>query len=78
MLERHQIHLVLSAREQAMPAELRAERDELELAIEGLRDQKATFAEAEYYERLEKLLVDLARLYEQAEQAEKAATSGTP
>ncbi len=74
----HQIHLVLSAREQAMPAELRAKRDELELAIEGLRDQKATFAEAEYYERLEKLLVDLARLYEQAEQAEKAATSGTP
>ncbi len=73
----HQIHLVLSAREQAMPAELRAKRDELELAIEALRDQKATLAEADYYERLEKLLVDLARLYEQAEQVEKAA-GGTP
>jgi hypothetical protein len=74
----HQLHLVKSAREQAMPAELRAKRDELELAIEALRDQKATLAESEYYERLEKLLVELARLYQQAEDAEKASTVGMP
>lgn len=58
-----QYHLVLSPAEQAMPAERRARRDELELAIETLRQQKGTIDEAEYYARLEPLLLDLARLY---------------
>jgi hypothetical protein len=73
----HQLHLVKSAREQAMPAEVRAKRDELELAIESLRDQKAALAESDYYERLEKLLVELARLYDEADTLEKSAT-GVP
>jgi len=58
-----QWHLVLSPTEQAMPAERRGRRDELELAIEQLRQQKDTLAEADYYARLEPLLLELARLY---------------
>jgi hypothetical protein len=58
-----QFHLVLSPAEQAMPAERRARRDELELAIENLRQQKVALPEADYYGRLEPLLLELARLY---------------
>jgi hypothetical protein len=60
----HQMHLVLSDREQAMPAEIRRRRDELELAVDALRDKKAAMNESEYYGKLEPLLVELAELYE--------------
>jgi hypothetical protein len=63
----HQMHLVQSAREQAMPAELRKRRDELELAVAALRDKKAAMNESEYYGKLEPLLLELAELYERAE-----------
>ena len=46
-----------------MPAEIRQRRDQLELSIAALRDQKAKLAEDEYYARLETLMVELARLY---------------
>jgi len=62
-LRAHQIHLLRSAQEQQMPAELRARRDDLELALAKLRDAKATFAEDEYYRRLENLMTQLATLY---------------
>jgi hypothetical protein len=62
-LRAHQIHLVRSEAEQQMPAETRARRDELELAVARLRDAKATFAEGEYYRRLENLMRELALLY---------------
>ena len=58
-----QWHLVLSPAEQAMPADRRARRDELELAVEALRQKKATMPEADYYARLDPLLLDLAQLY---------------
>jgi hypothetical protein len=64
----HQWCLVLSEREQSMPAELRAKRDRLELEVETLREKKASLAEEEYYSQLEQLLVELARLYEPADQ----------
>jgi hypothetical protein len=60
----HQFHLLRSPQEQQLPPEVRARRDELELAIGKLRDAKNELAEAEYYRRLELLLLDLARLYE--------------
>jgi len=60
----NQWHLVLSTAEQAMPADLRAKRDALELKVEALRAKKATMAEEAYYAQLESLLLDLARLYE--------------
>ncbi len=59
----HQWHLVPSARERALPAAVRQRRDELELALAGLRDQKDRLGEDEYYARLERIMLELARLY---------------
>lgn len=63
----HQFHLVSSPTETAMPPELRARRDQLELQILELRDTKAQFPETEYYGKLESLLREIAKVYEQAE-----------
>jgi hypothetical protein len=60
----HQWHLVMSDAEQAMPADARAKRDELELKIEALRARKGSMTEAEYYRELESLLLQLAPLYQ--------------
>ena len=59
----HQLYLIPSNRERGIPAEIRRRRDQLELSIAALRDQKAKLGEDEYYVRLEKLMIDLARLY---------------
>ena len=64
-LRAHQFHLVRSEQERRLSAETRARRDELERAIVRLRDAKAQTKEDDYYAQLEKLLLDLARLYEQ-------------
>jgi hypothetical protein len=61
----HQFHLVRGAQERQLSAASRQRRDELELAIGALREQKANLAPDDYYARLEKLLVELARLYEE-------------
>jgi hypothetical protein len=63
-LRAHQVHLVRSARELAMPAALRAQRDQLELALEQLRARKSELSEADYYRRLEALLLDLGKIYQ--------------
>lgn len=62
----HQWHLVPSEAEQAVPPEVRARRDELELEIQSLRDRKASLPEATYYAELERLLLEMARAYEPA------------
>jgi hypothetical protein len=68
-LRAHQLHLVRSERELKMPPEIRARRDELELAVARLRDTKEKFGEDEYYGRLENLMTELAKLYQsQSEQ----------
>jgi hypothetical protein len=59
--------LVPSAAEQAMPAEAKAQRDELESQIESLRAKKSTMSEGDYYGELDPLLLKLARVYEQSE-----------
>jgi hypothetical protein len=66
-LRAHQFHLIRSEAENALSPEVRARRDELERAIAHLREtrQDAT-DEDQYYADLEKLLLDLARLYQQA------------
>jgi len=58
----HQIHLVLSPEEEALPPEVRARRDALELEVFRLRDAKAAHPADEYYRELERLLLTLARL----------------
>ena len=60
----HQWHLVKSAAERAIPAEVRANRDDLELRIEALRAKKQTLPESDYYAQLEGLLLQLARVYQ--------------
>lgn len=59
----HQWHLAPSERERSLPAEVRKRRDELELALVALRDQKDRLGEDEYYARVEKVMYELARLY---------------
>ena len=60
-LRAHQLHLVPSDQERKLSPEIRAKRDELELAIARLRDTKSQIKEDDYYERLEKLVVELGR-----------------
>ena len=66
----HQFHLVLSEAENKMPPQLRAKRDKLELEVMALRDSKDKFSEEEYFSRLEKMLYDIAQIYEQTGQTE--------
>jgi len=69
----HQVHLARSDAERKLPSELRATRDALELAIVQLRESKATLKEDEYYDKLEKIAVEMAQLYEKVE---KPSTPG--
>jgi hypothetical protein len=62
-----QWHLLLSPAEQAIPPELRAQRDQIELQIESLRQKKSSMAEGAYYSQLEESMLKLAKLYRQIE-----------
>ena len=46
-----------------LPPEAREKRAALELAIDALRKRKASLPEAEYYDGLEKLMREMAKLY---------------
>lgn len=58
-----QVHLVLSQAERALPPEVRAKRDALELEIGRLRANKPQRPDGRYYGELEKLLLQLADAY---------------
>ncbi len=45
----HQLHLIPSNRERGIPVEMRQRRNQLELSIAALRDQKDKLGEDEYY-----------------------------
>jgi hypothetical protein len=64
-LRAHQMCLLPNAAERDLPLAVRQQRDALELEIARLRDRKTTMEEAAYYSDLEKLLLSLARLYQQ-------------
>jgi hypothetical protein len=68
-LRAHQIHLVPSDRESQMPREVRRRRDELELTIAALQSEKESLGEDVYYRRLEPLMLELARLYAELDEA---------
>jgi hypothetical protein len=59
-----QFSLVRSANEQRMSPEVRAQRDKLELRLAELREQKAKMKPDDYYREVEKVLLDLAALYD--------------
>lgn len=63
-LRAHQFHLVRSAMEQQLPPEVRAQRDQLEQQIAVLREKKAKMNEEKYFQELEKMMLELARLYD--------------
>lgn len=66
----HQFHLLRSPREQSLPGEVRRRRDELLAAIAVARESKAQAAnEDQHYAALEPLLIELARLYESADES---------
>jgi hypothetical protein len=65
-LRAHQIHLVPSAAERALPAPQRTERNGLERELAQLREMKATLPEDEYFAQLEALLLRLANLYRES------------
>jgi hypothetical protein len=71
----HQLHLIPSDRERRIPPEIRQQRDQLELSVAALRDRKDKLSEEEYYNQLDKLMVELAKLYrgaaDQSQPAEK-------
>ncbi len=59
----HQFHLVRSPEELLLKPELRAKRDKLEQRVAELRQAKAKMLEGNYFEELEKLLLEIAELY---------------
>ncbi len=73
-----QLHLVLSADERALPVDLKTQRDQLERDIEKLRMLKDRLNEDDYYDRLESLVVPLARIYAERDTGSKAKTKNEP
>ena len=63
-LRAHQFHLVRSTAEQQLSPEVRARRDQLEIQLAALREKKAKMNEEKYYQELEKLLLQLAAVYD--------------
>jgi hypothetical protein len=59
----HQMILARGQSEQGLRAEARARRDELEQELSALRLKKAEMKEDDYYSKLEKIMVETARLY---------------
>lgn len=59
-----QFVLLRSAAEQQLSPQLRAQRDKLELRIAELREMKPKMKDEAYYKELERLLLELAAIYE--------------
>ena len=68
----HQLHLLSSPAEAALPPEVRAKRDQLELQVMELRDGRAKLSDDEYFSKLEPLLREIAQIYEQVDQSPSA------
>jgi hypothetical protein len=62
-LRAHQLHLIPSAEERKLTSTQHAKRDRLELEYAHLRASKDGMELIEYYQQLEKTLLDLGRIY---------------
>jgi len=71
-LKARQFHLVLSNREQQIPAAIRQKRDQIELKVLQLREQKSEHSADEYFQKLEELLLKLANIYRQVDETYQA------
>jgi len=70
-LRAHQLHLILSESEQKLSPGTRVRRNALELELAELRTQKPVQEKDEYYNKLEALLLQLARIYQSKVETEK-------
>lgn len=61
-----QVSLVLSEADARLTEAARARRDEMERMIRALADKKSAMKEADFYREMEKLVLELARIYEGA------------
>ena len=66
-LRANQFHIISSSEEKQLSTEMQQQRNELERKLTELRDQKNQLAEEEYYQSLEVICLELARLYQQLE-----------
>ncbi len=62
-LRAHQAHLIPSENERKLTAEQRAKRNALELDLARLRSSKKELEDKAYFKRLEKLLLEMGRIY---------------
>ena len=66
-LRANQFHIIASAEEKRLSTEMRQHRNELERKLTELREKKSQLADAEYYQSLEVICLELARLYQRLE-----------
>ena len=62
-LRANQIYLVPSPAEALLTDEQKAERDAIEMKVFALREKKSSMDEKDYYTELEKLMLQLAKIY---------------
>tara|TARA_R110002096_G_scaffold16106_11_gene55019 strand:+ start:6562 stop:7464 length:903 start_codon:yes stop_codon:yes gene_type:complete len=60
------LHLVPGELDRQLSAEARARRNELEVEAEKLRENRDELSEADYYEKLEAIFVEIAQIYGEA------------
>ena len=72
------VTLIPAPQERALPEPLRRRRDELETQVLALREKRATLAESVYYARLEKMLYEIARLYQRADREQQPKLGSAP
>ncbi len=72
-----QFCLLYSQAEAEMPPALRAQRDRLELEVMRLRDTREGSSDDEYFARLETLLYEIAKIYEQVDTGDAITDSST-
>ena len=66
-LRANQFHLVKSVQEQALSAEVRKRRDALESELSVIREKRDALSEQEYLVELERICLEIARLYRDSE-----------
>lgn len=66
----HQLHLVPSEAEKKIPPPLRIRRDQLEIEVIKLRNAMDSYSQDEYFAKLEKLLIEIAQIYDKVDKTE--------
>ena len=66
-LRANQLHIITSAEEKRLSPALRQRRNDLEQKLTELRTRKDQLPEEEYFQALEKICLEIARLYQQTD-----------